>query len=226
MEGSSSAILVLGATGKTGRLVVEKALAQGYRVTVLVRNASVMQEKEALTIVQGTPTKLEDIQKAMRATNKTPKAIISTLGQTRQSGNPWSTPTSPPKFIAEAVSNCIRVAREAKIPKLVIMSAWGTGASFKSLSFVMRFVMSYSNMAQTYEDHDIVDKLVKDSGLTFVLPRATLLKGDGESQVKYLGDEGENAPFMPSISSRTVAKFLVDAVATDQWDGRTPVISS
>ena len=36
-------VLVFGANGKTGSLVVERALAKGYQVTVLVRNAGRLQ---------------------------------------------------------------------------------------------------------------------------------------------------------------------------------------
>lgn len=221
-----SRILVLGGTGKTGRLLIGKAIARGYKVTALVRDSSSLVDVEDLTTVQGTPTKLVDVQRAVQATTDLPMAIISTLGQQRKSGSPWSAPTSPPKFVAEAISNSVRVATEVHIPKLVVMSMWGAGDSYTSLNFLMRLVMNYSNMAQTLEDHNLVDRIVKDSGLNSVLARPTMLKGDTEAPVRDLGDKGEGAPFMPSISPIAVANFLLDAVTTDKWDGRTPVIAS
>ena len=218
-------ILVLGGNGKTGGLLIGRAIERGFDVTALVRNRFSLVEVEGVTIVQGTPTKLEDVQRAVQATTDVPVAIISTLGQQRKSGNPWSAPTSPPKFIGEAISNSIRVAAEAHIPKLVVMSMWGAGDSYTSLNFLMRLVMNYSNMAQTLEDHNLVDRIVKDSEVSFVLVRPTMLKGDMEAPVQDLGDKGEGAKFMPSISPISVANFLLDAVTTDMWDGRTPVIS-
>ena len=225
MSNGQRTVLVLGGTGKTGRLVIEKALQRGFHVTALVRSALSLQQVDGLTIVEGTPTMLEDLRRAAQSTNERPIAIISTLGQTRKSGNLWSAPTSPPKFMAEAMSNCVEVAKEASIPKLAVMSMWGAGDSYKSLNFLMRFVMNYSSMAQTMEDHNLVDKLVKDSGINFVLARPTMLKGELESDIRDLGDEGEGAGFMPSISSNMVANFLLDAVATERWDRRTPVIA-
>ncbi len=217
---------MLGGTGRTGRLLVEKALERGFTVTTLIRDSSRLKDVDGLTKVQGTPTKLEDVQEAVRAANDNPVVIISTLGQTRKSGNPWSAPTSPPGFIAEAITNSVKVAKEAGIPKLIVMSMWGAGDSYKSLNILMRLVMNFSNMAQTLEDHNMVDRIVKESELTFVLARPTMLKGDTKGSVKDLGDKGEGTTIMPSIAPMTVANFLLNAVATEQWNGRTPVISS
>jgi putative NADH-flavin reductase len=219
-------ILVLGGTGRTGRLVIVEALKRGFKVTALVRDISTLQEMDGMTVVQGTPTNLEDLQRAVKASTDPISAIVSTLGQTRKTGNPWSAVTSPPGFIAKAISNCIEIAEEAQIAKLVIMSAWGTGDSFKSLNFLMRLIMNYSNMAQTLEDHNLVDKVVKESNLNFVLVRATMLKDGATGPIRRLGDGGEQAPFTPSISPDAVARFLLDAVESDQWDKRTPVISA
>ena len=36
-------VVIFGASGKTGRVVVERALAEGHEVTVLVRDASKIQ---------------------------------------------------------------------------------------------------------------------------------------------------------------------------------------
>ena len=215
---------MLGGSGKTGRLALAEALKRGVEVTALVRKASSLQQQDGLTIVEGTPRKLEDLQRAVKP-DHIPTAIVSTLGQTRKSGNPWAATTSPPRFIAGAMTNAVKVAKDTKIPKLVVMSMWGTADSFDSLNFLMRFTMNHSNMAQTLEDHNLVDKIVKDSGLKYAMPRPTMLKEREAAPVQEMGDHGEQVPFMPSISTKTVAKFLVDAVESDRWDGRTPVIA-
>lgn len=195
-------------------------------MTALVRKASSLPAQQNLTVVEGTPLKREDLDRAIAASKTPPRAIVSTLGQTRKSGNPWSAPTSPRMFMAESMRNVVEAARVHKIPKLVITSMWGAKDSFKSMNFLLRFVMAWSNMAQTVEDHDAVDEIVRHSGINFVLVRPVILKGDGMTEVKDLGDHGERAPFMPFISPNMVAGFLVDAVEKDTWDGRTPVLSA
>ena len=81
-------------------------------------------------------------------------------------------------------------------------------------------------MDVTVEDHNLVDKAVKGSGLDFVMVRATMLMGKEVLPIRELGDEGEEAGWLPSVTRKSVAGVLVDAVEQDKWDGRTPVIAN
>lgn len=227
MSTTRTSIIILGASGRTGKLVVEEALRRNIAVTALVRKASSLEARPNLTIVEGTPLESQDIQKAFKAAQSPVSAVVSTLGQTRKSGSPWAAPTSPPLFMAEAIKNAITVAKQASPSvKFVVMSLFGVGQSFKNNNFLMRCVFDHSQMAQTIEDGNAVDKLVKESNLNFVLVRSAMLMGDKVTPVRELGDEGEKAGFMPSISPNTVSGFLLDVVESNQWDRRTPVISS
>ena len=86
--------------------------------------------------------------------------------------------------------------------------------------------MNTSNMEVTLEDHNLVDKAVKGSGLNFVMVRSAMLKGEEAAAVMDLGDDGEKAGMMPSVSRKSVAGFLLDAAEQSTWDARTPVISN
>ena len=227
MSKVQTSIIILGASGRTGKLVVEEALRRNMAVVALVRKASSLEARPNLTIVEGTPLELQDMQRAFKAAQSPISAVVSTLGQTRKSGSPWAAPTSPPLFMSEAIKNAITVAKQTTPPvKLVVMSLFGVGKSFKNNNFLMRCVFDHSAMAQTIEDGNAVDELVKGSGLDFVLARSAMLMGDKVTPIRELGDEGEKAGFMPSISPNTVSGFLLDAVESTQWNGTTPVISS
>ncbi|ETN37225.1 uncharacterized protein HMPREF1541_08215 [Cyphellophora europaea CBS 101466] len=226
MSTTRTSVLVLGASGRTGRLLVSEALNRSIEVTVLVRKAASFEQTQGLTIVEGTPLELSDLRRAAKAAQSPISAIVSTLGQTRKSGSPWAAPTSPPRFMADATVHAVTVAKENSIPKIVVMSLFGVGESFKNNNFLMRWIFNNSAMDQTIADGNAVDGVVKTSGLRFVLVRSCALMGDKVTAVKELGDEGELAGFMPSISAPTVARFLLDAVESSEWDGRTPVISA
>lgn len=131
-------------------------------------------------------------------------------------------------MMADAIENAIAVSREdgRRVKKLVVMSMFGTGRSMGNLMFLMRWLMRWSNMDVTVEDHNLVDKAVKGSGLDFVMVRATMLMGKEVLPIRELGDEGEEAGWLPSVSRKSVAGVLVDAVEQDKWDGRTPVIAN
>ena len=201
-------------------------MSAGFRVTALVRNTDGLSTRNGLTIVKGTPLKGEDIERAMAASGPEPTVLVSTLGQTRRSGNPFSPTTSPPEYMADSMKNALASAQKHGMSKVVAVSMFGAGESFKNLNVLMRLVMNWSNMKQTVEDHNLVDEAVKQCGLPFVLLRPAMLKGDQMARVEDLGDDGEKASLLPSISPNMVASFLVDVVESDTWNGRTPVISA
>jgi uncharacterized protein YbjT (DUF2867 family) len=50
-------ILILGATGRTGRFLVEEAVKQGYAVKVLLRDRSRLNvSSKSISLFEGTPT--------------------------------------------------------------------------------------------------------------------------------------------------------------------------
>jgi NAD(P)H-binding len=221
-------ILLLGGSGRTGQLVLAEALRRSHPVIALVRRATSLAPTPGLSIIEGTPLNKSDIEKAIASIPQSSKIfIISTLSQTRVSGNPWSATTSPKRLMADAIDNVIAISKvNRRIEKLVVMSMFGAGNSFGNLMFLMRWIMNTSNMDVTLGDHNLVDKAVKASGLNFVMVRSAMLKGEEVAAVIDLGDDGEKAGMMPSVSRRSVAGFLLDAAEQNIWDRRTPVISN
>jgi uncharacterized protein YbjT (DUF2867 family) len=225
-------ILILGGSGHTGKLVIEEARHRGHAVTALIRNgsSSSIAPRHNLHIIFGSPLQQTDLTKALASITLLPDqhiVIVSTLSQTRASGNPWAATTSPKRMMADAIENAIACSKDdGRVKKLVVMSMFGTGKSMGNLMFLMRWVMRWSKMDVTVEDHNLVDKAVKGSGLDFVMVRAAMLMGEEGLPVRELGDEGEKAGWLPSVSRRSVAGVMVDAVEQDKWDGRTPVIAN
>ncbi|KAH0269571.1 NAD-dependent epimerase/dehydratase-like protein, partial [Aureobasidium melanogenum] len=220
-------ILLIGATGRTGRLVLDSALKRGHKVVALIRPSSSLPPQANLTVSEGSPLESAAITTALSKTTG-PVVIISTLGQTRTSGNPFAATTSPPLFMSHSASAVVGAAKApgSRVQKLVLMSMFGTGSSFTNLNCLMRATMLYSNMKQSLDDQNAVDEIVKQSDLTFVIPRPAMLKGEVALPVKSLGDAGEEAGFMPSVSAHSCAEFMLDAAVSGEWDGKTPVLSN
>src|SRR5450759_4578543 len=72
-------VLILGATGATGRLVVDQALLAGHSVRALVRSPEKLTgSTPALEVVTGQATNPDDVARAMSGVD----VVISTLGST------------------------------------------------------------------------------------------------------------------------------------------------
>jgi putative NADH-flavin reductase len=70
-------LLVLGASGKTGALVVERALAKGHQVVVLVRDSTKL-HGNGHQVITGDATVPGDVLGAVEGTD----AVIDTIGGT------------------------------------------------------------------------------------------------------------------------------------------------
>ena len=82
-------------------------------------------------------------------------------------------------------------------------------------------------MSVSRKDHDLVDtELRKTKDIEFVEVRPWML-ADGEAAViKVYGDDGKGAGFMPKITRASVAKFMVEAAVTSEYNGQSPVITN
>ncbi|KAK5464633.1 hypothetical protein LTS15_001195 [Exophiala xenobiotica] len=229
-------ILLIGATGRTGSLVLSEALTRGHFVTILLRKPnSNLPQHANLTTVTGDPCNASDVEKALRSMRpNVPVVIISTLGQTRTSARFMD--TSAKAVLAAASSDAVTrtgsssgssgVQAQIEIVKFVVMSMFGVGDSFANLNFALRWTFNHSNMDQTLEDQTLVDQTVRNGRLPYVLVRPVILNEGEAAPVKVYASSAEGVGFMPKISVKSVAEFLVDAASKGDWDCTAPVIAN
>ncbi len=108
-------ITVLGATGRTGRLVVDQALDSGHRVHALVRRTGVLSDRDGLTVLEGDARSAESVAEASRATD----AIVSAL----------DTGTGPSMLIADSTRAIIEASRTTGVRRLLVVSSYSAGAT-------------------------------------------------------------------------------------------------
>ena len=56
-------ILLLGSTGRTGRIVLDIALKKGHQVNCLARKTGRIKKRKGLTIFEGNPSNENDLKK-------------------------------------------------------------------------------------------------------------------------------------------------------------------
>ena len=70
-------MFLLGASGRTGNLVIERGLSRGHEITAVVRSALVEEPRDHLRIVVGNPSRLDDLAPNLADHD----VVISSLGQ-------------------------------------------------------------------------------------------------------------------------------------------------
>ncbi|KAE9571712.1 Flavin reductase [Colletotrichum fructicola] len=226
--------LILGATGRNGSLILTEALSRGHTVTALVRTPSSSslppQPQPNLTLVPGNPLSLPDIRTALQ-NPRAPDAVIVALNPRRVSDSPFAAPhpDTPDSLMHDAVRNALEGMKAAGVPKIVINSMQGVGASSGSLIMPFRVLFEHTNMKYTLDDHRAVDALVtgkQGEGVDWVMVRPPMLTEGDALPVKDYGDDGKGICWMPKITRKSVAVFMVDAAEKPDWNRRAPVIAN
>ena len=223
---SSKSVLVIGGSGRTGKLVIAKLLQGNHAVTALVRKPEAMEDeiKEGLKTVTGTPLDIQDVRKAFSQSK--PDVIIVTLSAPRASDSPFAVVVAPLRLMADSTANVVAVMKEFNTPKIVIMQAFGVGESWVNMHCVMQLLMKKSNMIYQYDDHNLVAKETKASGVNYVFVRPSRLVEGEAKAIKEYPDHGRGVPVLAAITRESVAKFLVDAAERNDWDNSAPVITN
>jgi putative NADH-flavin reductase len=192
-------LLVLGATGKTGSLVVKRALQQGHDVTVLVRDAGRL-NISGVRVLHGDSTRPEDVCKAMQGQ----QAAIDTIG--------GSTPYRTTKLERNSVQNLIVAMQAEGARRLIAVSMMGLGESLSQAPFWYRYLLMPTFLRGSTQDKAAMEDEIRASGLDFVIVRPPIL-GDtpptGNVTVLDAGKTGHK------ITRADLANFLVDQLTFD-----------
>ncbi|KAJ2895683.1 hypothetical protein MKZ38_006265 [Zalerion maritima] len=228
-------ILVMGGSGRIGKLVIDEAIKRGHTITALVRDESKLEKKEGLILVKGDPKVPSDLSPAF---TPTPDAVITALAARRQTDSPFSQPSaeSPPRLMADIQANLVQQIRNsAPTKKLVVLSMAGCGDSRDGLPMVTKLFFAWSPMRHQLVDHDLVDTETrkareaskKDGGdFDFTLVRPVMFSDGDATEVKVWPESGSGVGLTSKITRKSVAAFMVDAAEKEEWNGKAPVISN
>ncbi|MFC5700148.1 NAD(P)-dependent oxidoreductase [Cohnella faecalis] len=112
-------IVVIGASGGTGRRVVSNALDLGHNVVAYVRQPDALQPKSGLDIVGGQLHEITKLQKAIEGAD----AVLCCLGP-KVSLKGFLFPQS---LMQTNIPYIIQAMKQAKVERLVLLSAYGIG---------------------------------------------------------------------------------------------------
>ena len=213
-------ILLLGATGRTGKLALTYALGKGYKVNCLVRDQSKLQEHEKLSVLQGIPTNPADLEKAMEGC----KSIINILNISRKNDFPWSPLRTPRTLLSDTTRQLIDLAKANSISRVVSCSAWGVGDSRAEIPVWFRWMIDNSNIGKAYHDHEKQEELLKTSELDFTIVRPSGLINTKRPMKIQESYSGTPKPTL-TISRMANAQFLVDSITRKDLEGKTVTIS-
>ncbi|MFE2470868.1 MULTISPECIES: NAD(P)-dependent oxidoreductase [Streptomyces] len=208
-------LLVLGATGLTGRHVVDAALRSGDSVTAFVRNPAALADlADRVTLATGDATSLQDLS----ATLPGHDAVISALG----AGNSLTSIRADDLFTRSSTA-LVAAAKETDVSRLVWLSSFGVGHTLAWSSIPQKMIYR-TLLRNIYANKATADESIRSSGLDWTIILPTRLTNDPAKGTYSMGDR---LPMKgnPTISRADVAAFMHKAVHGSEWIHRSPVIS-
>jgi putative NADH-flavin reductase len=192
-------IIVFGASGGTGKQVVEQALHRGHHITAVVRNPkSITLRHERLEIIKGDVFRPDTFEKAINGKD----VIISCLGIQKQ---------EPTTLYSEGISNILKAMQTAGAHRIVCLSAAAVIVPPKS-SFLMKFVTK--NILQrifrhSYADMLIMEKIVRESNLDWTIIRPPWLRNSRHTRI-YRTTINEPLHNPSKLSRADLADYIVN----------------
>jgi len=203
-------ILILGATGRTGKHLIEVALQRGHQVSAIARDPAKI-EGYNIDIIQGSPYDYETVEKALTGCS----AVINTLNISRKSDNPWSRLASPKDLISKSAANALKAMERTGVKRFVALSTIGAGRSWKTTPFILKFFVSLSNLKYAFVDHGKQEEILENSSLDYTICRAPMLSAEINNKGAVAVKEEENPPKMV-LSRNSAAEFFIQIIENNE----------
>ena len=202
-------VVVFGASGRTGRLVVKAALDKGHHVTAFVRTpAKLGFSHPELDLVKGDAISPTDVDRAVEGSD----AVVSVLGQAQD---------SPADICSVGVKNIVDSMKKFGVTRLICLSDYGNGET-RTRGLYARFL--WLVIRAHLEDKEKMEAAVKSSGLDWTIVRPTVLT-DGARTGSYKVGPEIRIGLIPRVSRNDVADFLVEQLTDDSFIRSSPSIS-
>jgi putative NADH-flavin reductase len=202
-------LLVIGASQGTGALCVKSGLAKGHSVTAFARSpGKLLLEHPKLTRVAGSFHDAAQVDAAVAGQD----AVIITASSTSLQGF-----KDKPDYFSHGTRLVIEAMKTHGVKRLVVLSAMGVGESRNRMNFIVRALMIDGFLKLAFADHEVQERLVRESGLEWVLARPPRLT-NGAARGAYETSLTDSKVPM-SISRADLADFLVIACESEKFVG-------
>lgn len=207
-------ILVVGATGGTGRQLVEQSLARGYAVTALVRSPSALQiDHPQLTVIQGDVLDYGSVETAMRGQ----QAVVCALGHKRF--------FYPTRILSAGTSNILRAMEAQQVPRLICETSLGIGDSAGRMGLYYTLFTIPVILPFYFWDKTRQERVIAASSVDWVIIRPGALKNAAKQGGLRHGRGVGNFLSTVSISRADVADFMLEQLESNTYLGTAPGVS-
>jgi putative NADH-flavin reductase len=209
-------IIVFGANGRTGKLIVTQALAKGHTVTAYARATEGLPQDPHLRVIQGDVFDFGAVVDAVRGH----RAVLSALGaNTRKKSD----------LLAQALPHILEGMRQEYVNRLIVLGAAGAGPGWakyqNALTNMALWVAKKTVLKYPFIDQAAQERLLAASEVDYTIVRAPRLM-DGPFTGTYRVLPDALPPGALRINRADVADFMLQQLTDPRFHRQGPYIGS
>ena len=199
-------ILIIGATGRTGRHLVAQALERGYAVTAFARDPSRLEVRHPrLTIAQGDVLDRTSLDAAMPGHH----AVVSALGHRRY----WSLSRTH----ADGTRHLLEAMRRHGVRRLVCLTSLGLGDSAGRLGMPYNLLVIPLLLPIYFLDKASQERLIARSDRDWIIVRPGSLNDAAKRERVNTGQKVGSYLWTVRVSRANVADFMLNQLTSDTY---------
>ncbi|MBP9145856.1 MAG: SDR family oxidoreductase [Thermoanaerobaculia bacterium] len=207
-------VLIVGASGGTGRALLAQALARGHEVTALVRDtAKLALRHEHLRVVQGDVLDPVSVDAAVAGQ----EAVLSALGHKR-----FMIPT---RILSDGTRNLLQAMERHGVRRYIGMSALGVGDSWWRMGLYYTLFVTPVILQFYFWDKRRQERLIRSSELDWTIVRPGALTNGRPRGAWRTGPTIGNPIWTVRIARADVAHFVLDQLASTKHLRQTVAIA-
>ena len=208
-----SHVLIIGGSGRTGRLIAEQATRLGHDVTITARDPDrLAREGTAPAGIAVVRVDVHDPASVAAATQAAEVVVVAVSSSARTSGAVYS---DAARAVVGAVAPGTRV---------IVVSSGGVDRDDKNLPSWYRRILIPMFMDDLYADMKVMEDIIRDSELEWTIVRGSYLN-DRPARGNIRIADGTNPRGGWKLSRKDLAAFVAAQLTTDEWSRRTPTLA-
>ena len=203
-------ILVFGASGRTGNLLVLQALAQGHVVTAFARTPNKLKvTHNNLKVVQGNVKDYAAVERAVSGQD----VVLSTLGA--------SSPFRYDQVVVDGMVNIVKAMEQMHVTRFIYQSFVGVKESRGDFGFFFRSIAP-KILRTEIAGHEAREHVIKPSRLDWTIVRPPTLTNGKHKGVYRSGEDLTSNSFITVMSRADVADFMLKQLSDGTFVRKAP----
>jgi putative NADH-flavin reductase len=191
-------LFLVGATGRTGKLVLEKAVARGHEVTAFVRRPRSLDKLPEVAIVEGDPANPSALAESLPGHD----VVVSTLGRQSKADG---------MVLRDSAAAMLSALPASQVKRYILVSQGLLFPSRNPLIWLLRRAL-----ASTVADSTAMEELVHQADLDWTIVRPPRLK-HGDVERGYRACRSARPKGALSMDRSDLAAFLLDEAERGQF---------